>query len=115
MKIRLSFFAGAAAGYVLGTKAGRERYAQIQQYARRFSENPNVQQAADTAKEKATTLAATAKEKVPAKVSDKVPGFGSSDTAEPDARSAPKGVTQPAPKPAPAPPLASGPQGTDLR
>jgi hypothetical protein len=46
-----------AAGYVLGAKAGRERYEQIRRVATRIRENPRVQetahQAADKAREQA--------------------------------------------------------------
>jgi hypothetical protein len=42
---RLIFVAGAAAGYVLGTRAGRERYQQIADGARRLSDQPTMQQA----------------------------------------------------------------------
>src|SRR4029453_7450288 len=35
--------AGFAAGYILGTKAGRERYDQISDAVRQFSRNPGVQ------------------------------------------------------------------------
>jgi hypothetical protein len=38
------FLVGAAAGYVLGTRAGRERYRQIVAGARRFGRQPAVQQ-----------------------------------------------------------------------
>lgn len=34
---------GFAAGYLLGTKAGRERYQQIMDAAKSFTDNPNVQ------------------------------------------------------------------------
>ena len=34
---------GLAIGYVLGTKAGRERYEQLSQSARRLAENPSMQ------------------------------------------------------------------------
>jgi hypothetical protein len=35
--------AGFAAGYILGSKAGRERFEQIRDAARQFSSNPGVQ------------------------------------------------------------------------
>jgi hypothetical protein len=48
-------------GYVLGAKAGRERYEQIKGFATRVQSNPTVQQtaskAADVAKEKAPVVA----------------------------------------------------------
>ena len=41
----LTFAAGAAVGYVLGTKAGREKYQQIVDGARTIAQKPAVQQA----------------------------------------------------------------------
>ena len=43
----MPFLIGAAVGYVLGTKAGRERYEQIKQASKQFSENPTVHDATD--------------------------------------------------------------------
>jgi hypothetical protein len=40
-----TFLAGAVAGYVLGTRAGRERYQQLVDGARRLGNKPSVQQA----------------------------------------------------------------------
>ncbi len=54
---------GAAAGYVLGAKAGRERYDQIVRTWHRLTESPTVRKAAGTAKEKAFEAAHIAKEK----------------------------------------------------
>ncbi|MFB4299574.1 YtxH domain-containing protein [Actinomadura sp. NTSP31] len=65
MKSRMMFMAGAAIGYVLGTKAGRERYEQIKRLSQQVSENPNVQEAAGKLRAKGGELASTAKEKVP--------------------------------------------------
>jgi hypothetical protein len=43
MKLKSALLAGLAAGYVLGAKAGRERYEQIRSAARQFGDNPGVQ------------------------------------------------------------------------
>ncbi|WP_199245892.1 YtxH domain-containing protein [Leifsonia sp. AG29] len=43
MRGKLIFAAGAAVGYVLGTRAGRERYEQIRAAASRVWESPVVQ------------------------------------------------------------------------
>ncbi|MCU1570227.1 MAG: YtxH protein [Naasia sp.] len=43
MKGKLVFLAGAATGYVLGTRAGRKRYEQIKASAERFWNTPAVQ------------------------------------------------------------------------
>jgi hypothetical protein len=42
-----------AAGYVLGARAGRERYEQIRGLARRIKDDPRVQEAAHSAADKA--------------------------------------------------------------
>ncbi|HET6167162.1 MAG TPA: hypothetical protein VFE07_10065 [Marmoricola sp.] len=42
-----------AAGYVLGAKAGRDRYEQIRRLALRIKENPRVQETAHSAADKA--------------------------------------------------------------
>jgi oxygen-dependent protoporphyrinogen oxidase len=43
MRGKLLFLAGAAAGYVLGARAGRRRYEQIKETAGRLWESPGVQ------------------------------------------------------------------------
>jgi hypothetical protein len=63
MKIRIPFLAGAAIGYVLGTKAGRERYEQMVQQSKKFRENPRVQETAETLRTKSGELAGTARQK----------------------------------------------------
>ncbi len=64
---KLSTLAGGAIGYVLGARAGRERYEQIKGQAQRVWNDPRVQTkataAADVAKEKAAAAAGAAKEK----------------------------------------------------
>ncbi len=57
---KLILLAVAAAGYVLGTRAGRERYEQIKGMAVKVKDDPRVQekahQASDLAKEKAPVV-----------------------------------------------------------
>jgi CHASE3 domain sensor protein len=43
MRFKSGFLVGLSAGYVLGTKAGQERYQQIVDAASRLRENPSVQ------------------------------------------------------------------------
>jgi hypothetical protein len=43
MRFKSGFLAGFSAGYVLGTKAGQERYQQIVGAAGKLRENPGVQ------------------------------------------------------------------------
>ena len=60
MRGKIALLTGGAVGYVLGTRAGRERYEQIMAQAQSFWNNPKVQekasQAQDLAKEKAPLL-----------------------------------------------------------
>lgn len=46
---KLMFIAGVAVGYVLGARAGRERYEQLREAARRFRKNPAVRNSMDSA------------------------------------------------------------------
>lgn len=74
MKYRFGFLTGAAVGYVLGTRAGRERYEQIMRLSRTVAENPTIQEAAGILRARAGDLAGTARQRVGDKVYDKVPG-----------------------------------------
>jgi hypothetical protein len=56
--------AGFAVGYVLGSKAGRERYEQIVDYTRRVTGNDKVQQVATTVRTQANKAKDVAQEKV---------------------------------------------------
>jgi hypothetical protein len=49
MRGKLGMAVGAAVGYVLGAKAGRERYEQISASARQLLEKPQVKQVLDSA------------------------------------------------------------------
>jgi hypothetical protein len=64
MPSKTTFLAGFATGYVLGARAGRERYEQIMRSARSFANNPKVQETAGTLQTQAVDLAASAKDKV---------------------------------------------------
>ena len=63
-----SLLIGVAIGYVLGSRAGHERYEQIKSGASRVAQNPKVQAAAGRAQEavgqQAAAVADAAKEKV---------------------------------------------------
>src|SRR5580704_19252409 len=66
---RMVFAAGFATGYVLGTRAGREKYDQLVKMARTAAEHPSVQQAAGVVQAQATGLA----QKVGGQIQEKVP------------------------------------------
>ena len=63
---KISLIAAGAAGYVLGTRAGRERYHQIVDQAQRVWTNPKVQKATQDAQD-------LARERVPV-VGEKLAG-----------------------------------------
>jgi hypothetical protein len=65
----MAFVTGFAAGFVVGARAGREKYDQIVKIARATAENPAVQQAAGVVQAQATGLA----QKVGGQIQEKVP------------------------------------------
>lgn len=69
MRYRFVFIAGLAIGFVLGARAGRERYEQLRRLARRAADSPAVQQAAGALQAQAADLARTARNKL----ADQVP------------------------------------------
>ncbi|URN15980.1 MULTISPECIES: hypothetical protein [Streptomyces] len=69
MRYKLTFVVGAAVGYVLGTRAGRERYEQLRRSAQRLSANPAVRNAAETAAQ----TGRQAYQAVSGKVGDRLP------------------------------------------
>ncbi|MFD7491804.1 YtxH domain-containing protein [Streptomyces sp. NPDC059832] len=73
MRYRLTFIAGLALGYVIGTRAGRERYEQLKKAARQFAQNPAVRNTAESAAQSGRDLAGKAYHSVSEKVGDKVP------------------------------------------
>lgn len=73
---KMTFLAGAAAGYVLGAKAGREQYEKIMAAAKQVNENPKVQHAVETVTHKGTEIIGDAKDKI----GEKVPGARHSTT-----------------------------------
>ncbi len=51
MRFRIGLVIGIAGGYVLGTKAGRERYEQIKRWFRQATGSPQAQHLAERGKE----------------------------------------------------------------
>jgi hypothetical protein len=64
MKYRATFIVGAAVGYVLGTRAGKERYEQIKRASHRVAENLQLQETAEALRTQAGDMAGTARDKV---------------------------------------------------
>ncbi|HJY24694.1 MAG TPA: hypothetical protein VJ649_03355 [Actinomycetes bacterium] len=73
MKNKLLLAAGIAAGYVLGARAGRQRYDQIANAAKKFADNPKVQQTASQLSQQATDTVGKVSSSVGAKVGDRIP------------------------------------------
>ncbi|MEU0332993.1 YtxH domain-containing protein [Streptomyces sp. NPDC006193] len=73
MRYRLTFLTGLALGYVLGTRAGRERYEQLKKSARQIAQNPAVRNTAETAVHQGRVYAGKAFHTVSDKVGDRVP------------------------------------------
>lgn len=72
MRYRLTFVAGVALGYVLGTRAGRERYEQLKKSARQVAGNPAVRNTAESAAQQGRAFAGKAYHVVSDKVGDHV-------------------------------------------
>jgi hypothetical protein len=83
MKGKAALVVGMAAGYVLGTRDGRERYEQIKSQADRLWNDPKVQknvaQAQDVVKEKAPVVQSKVSD-VAQKATSKVKGGDSSSS-----------------------------------
>ncbi|HTW00605.1 MAG TPA: YtxH domain-containing protein [Streptosporangiaceae bacterium] len=80
-KYRFTFLTGLAAGYVLGARAGRERYEQIVRLGRQVADNPAAQQAAGAVQAQAAGLAKTARQKVSDGLHDRMPNMSGSKIA----------------------------------
>jgi hypothetical protein len=64
MRGKMMFLAGLAAGFVLGSRAGREKYEEIRSSAKKLWESPSVQEAAGVAQAQATKLYTEGKDKL---------------------------------------------------
>ncbi|MCA2216897.1 hypothetical protein [Jidongwangia harbinensis] len=64
MRGKLMFISGLAAGFVLGSRAGREKYEEIAANARKVWEHPTVQEAAGVAQQQANKLYSEGKDKI---------------------------------------------------
>ncbi|MEV5954761.1 YtxH domain-containing protein [Streptomyces sp. NPDC051987] len=73
MRYKLTFVVGLALGYVLGTRAGRERYEQLKKSARQVAQNPAVRNTAETAAQQGRVYAGRAFHSVSEKVGDHMP------------------------------------------
>jgi hypothetical protein len=72
-RYRITFLTGLAAGFVLGTREGRERYEQMKKLARSAADSPAVQQAAGAVQAQASGVLKSAKTRVTDELHDRVP------------------------------------------
>ncbi|MCU1635171.1 MAG: hypothetical protein JWQ68_410 [Cryobacterium sp.] len=95
MKGKILFLAGAAAGYVFGSKAGRQAYEQIKAQAQKVWTDPAVQKTVGQASQAAKDAAAAAQ----AKISEAV-GHGPSGDSNGASKDAPTTEVHPGESPA---------------
>ena len=82
MRGKLMFISGLAAGFVLGSRAGREKYEEIRANAKKVWEHPTVQEAAGVAQAQANKLYTEGKDKIgSSKLGEKM-NSGSSSTSD---------------------------------
>jgi hypothetical protein len=68
MRLKATFLAGLAIGFVAGTRAGRERYEQMKKVARQAADNPAVRKTAQAAGQQAAKLGKAARDKAATRV-----------------------------------------------
>lgn len=73
MRYKVTFVVGLALGYVLGSRAGRERYEELKKSARQVAQHPVVRNAAETAGQGGREFAGKAFAVVSEKVGGAVP------------------------------------------
>ena len=83
MRGKLMFISGLAAGFVLGSRAGREKYEEIRANAKKVWEHPTVQEAAGVAQAQANKLYTEGKDKIgSSKIGEKInSGSSTSDSS----------------------------------
>lgn len=81
MRGKLMFLTGLAAGFVLGSRAGREKYEEIRANAQKIWQNPTVQEAAGVAQAQANKLYTEGKDKIQSsKLGEKLSTTGTSSS-----------------------------------
>lgn len=92
---KLPLLLAGGVGYVLGAKAGRERYEQIRAQAQKIAGNPKVQDVAHRAQDAVATQAATAAEAAKDKVTDAASTAADKVRREPSAQQSAQPSVQP--------------------
>ena len=89
MRGKLMFLTGLAAGFVMGSRAGREKYEEIRATAQKAWQHPSVQEAAGVAQAQANKLYTEGKDKLQSsKLGEKL-NTGTSSTTTTDELLAP--------------------------
>jgi hypothetical protein len=73
MRYRMTFAIGFAAGYVLGSRAGRERYEQIKRTAQRLADSPRVQETAGVIGAQVSKVAEVARSRMGDTLQQRIP------------------------------------------
>lgn len=73
MRYRLTFITGALVGFVLGTRAGRERYEQMREAAQKLAQNPAVRNTAESAVQQSRSVAVKAADSMSSRYGDRLP------------------------------------------
>ena len=83
MRGKLMFITGLAAGFVLGSRAGREKYEEISANAKKLWEQPTVQEAAGVAQAQAKKLYTEGKDKInESKLGEKLKSASTTGTSD---------------------------------
>jgi SLT domain-containing protein len=91
---KLKWLVGFGAGYVLGARAGRERYDQIAGKAQEMWSDPRVQAKADQAQQLVKAKADRAQQVVQEKVAEKTSGNGTGSGSHAASGASASGATQ---------------------
>ncbi|MEU7801599.1 hypothetical protein C7C45_21910 [Micromonospora arborensis] len=84
MRGKIMFLGGLAAGFVLGARAGREKYEELVVRGRKVLDHPTVQEAAGVAQAQANKLYSEGKDKLgQTKLGEKL-GTGNGSTGKPE-------------------------------
>lgn len=73
---KFSFLLGLGVGYVLGSKAGRQRYEQLLRSWRRVRDNPSVQEAAGLVQARAENVVGAVKSRIGSETPDRLTAAG---------------------------------------
>ena len=96
MRGKLWFLGGLAAGFVLGARAGREKYEEIVEQARKVMDHPTVQEAAGVAQAQANRLYSEGKDKLShTKLGEKLSTENGDDRADLDRAALPARAAAP--------------------